>query len=146
MKDTDLPSELGRLERELAERPRPAVPPALRRRVLAAVPVELRRQQRRARWAFAAQVAAAALLWLNLSLSATTATQGAPRRRGDPRAVRATAREIRRLLPGLSPREALACATALRAGTDLRGCPPPPARPLVPRVPTRQPGPKAQGG
>ena len=142
MKDTDLPSELGRLERELAERPRPAVPPGLRRRVLAAVPVELRRQRRRARWAFAAEVAAAAMLWLNLSLSATTATQGAPRRRGDPSAVRATAREIRRLLPGLSPREALACATTLRAGATLRGCPPRPARLL----PTRQPGPKARGG
>ena len=142
MKDTDLPSERGRNEREVAERPRPAVPPALRRRVLAAVPVELRRQRRRARWAFAAEVAAAAMLWLNLSLSATTATQSAPRRRADPSAVRATAREIRRLLPGLSPREALACATTLRAGATLRGCPPRPARLL----PTRQPGPKARGG
>ena len=83
MNESELPDELGRLERELAERPCPEPSADLRSRVLRLVEAELdgaglRRAEParpRAGWlSFAVATAAAVLIWINLSMSAANAT------------------------------------------------------------------------
>ena len=74
VQDFPLPSELQRLERSLAAGGGVGPPEGLRRRVMADVRSELRRERVRGGWAFAAAVAATVALWMNLSLSATQAT------------------------------------------------------------------------
>ena len=74
VQDSSLPPELQRLEHTLAEHPRVAPPDDLRLRVMADVRSELRRERAHDGWAFAAAVAATVALWMNLSLSATQAT------------------------------------------------------------------------
>ena len=129
MNDPPLPPDLRQLQRDLARRPSGDPPPELRQRVLAAVLAELGAPPAGARWAFAARTAAAVLLWINVSISATARTNGAPLRPpGAPTA--AVAQQIRRALPDLPPREALAYARVLRAGADL-----PPACAAWPRPP-----------
>jgi len=127
LNDPPLPPDLERLQRDLARRPSGDPPPELRRRVLAAVLAELGAPPAGARWTFAAETAAAVLLWINLSISATATTNGAPPR--PPGATTAAvAEQIRRALPDLPPREALAYARLLRAGANLL-----PARAALPR-------------
>jgi hypothetical protein len=130
--DPQLPPDLRQLQRDLARRPLPDPPAALRRRVLARALAELRARPSSARWAFAAKTAAAVLLWINLSISATATTNGAPPR--PPGATTAAvAEQIRRALPDLPPRDALACARLLRAGANLPPFCALPHRPGTPR-------------
>lgn len=69
-----LPTGLQQLEQSLAQGVGPGPPEALRDRVMSDVRTELRRERSRRNWAFAAVVAASVALWMNLSLSATQAT------------------------------------------------------------------------
>lgn len=97
-----LPPELEALERALAARPAPPLPPGLRRRVMEAV---RRRREARRPWTLAAGIAAGALLWLNAALVASFRDDregwwsAAP---PDPAATRRLMREV----PGLDLREA----------------------------------------
>jgi hypothetical protein len=74
VEDFPFSPELERLEHALAAGPGVDPPDDLRRRVIADVRAELRRERVRGGWAFAAAVAATVALWMNLSLSATQAT------------------------------------------------------------------------
>jgi hypothetical protein len=89
----------------------------------------LPRNGSRVTWSFAAAVAAAALVWINLSLSATLATDfnGRAVTQGPP--VEQVAQQIRQLLPELSDDEALRQAVMLRATSNM------PAGILLPPVP-----------
>jgi hypothetical protein len=73
-----LPDELRQFEEELIASRSSEPPTELRERVLGevqhALAVELRASRRQSRWAFAASVAASVLVWMNMSISATTAT------------------------------------------------------------------------
>ncbi len=119
MDDNQLPAELQQLERELAGRPRPVPPAELRRRVIDGARAELRRNGSRNGWTFAAAVAAAVVVWINLSMSATLGTDygPGPDTAGPP--VDKVAAQIRQLLPELSQRDALRQAVLLQARSDL---------------------------
>lgn len=73
-----LPNELRQLEEELIASRSSEPSTELRDRVLGevqhALAVELRASRRQSRWAFAVSVAASVLVWINMSISATTAT------------------------------------------------------------------------
>lgn len=130
---SDFPPELEAIERELVAELR-AVPPAgLRGRVMAGVHRELGRERLWSRWIFAAQVAAAAAIWINLSWSAARATERDLMDRRPPRSLVAGAEEIRLLLPGIPEREALRQAILLEAGSSLARCPALQVRPPDPR-------------
>jgi hypothetical protein len=120
--DFPLPPELQGLEQRLAARPRPQPSSRLKEQVLGSLRSELRRSQGGARWAFAVAVAATVLLWLNLSLSATQATDFGLRLDGRRQPVEPIAAEIRQLLPDLPPHEALRQAVLLRAGAGVVPC------------------------
>jgi hypothetical protein len=119
MDQQQLPPELQRLEQELADCPGPAPPAELRQRVMEGVRAELRGRSLRNGWPFAAAVAAAALLWMNLSLSATLATDYNTRPYTSAPPVKEVAEQIQKLLPELSEREALRQAIFLKAGSHL---------------------------
>jgi len=119
MEDEQLSAELEELERDLAGRPRAEPSADLRERVIEGVQAELRRRKARNGWAFAAAVAAAALVWINLSLSATLGTDYGPRRVRPRPPVDRMAQQIQQLLPELSDCEALRQAVLLEAGWDL---------------------------
>lgn len=129
MEHRQLPPELQQLERDLTARPLPEPPADLRRRVIGQVRAGVRQERSAARWAFAAALAAAVLVWVNLSLSATQATDYGMRLGGQGPPIGMAARQIQRLLPGISRREALRQATLLQAGSNLVACPDFPARP-----------------
>jgi hypothetical protein len=74
MDNEPLSAELEQLESALCRRSLPTVPSGLRHRVLDDLQSRLRREQSQSRWQFAAAVAVAAMIWMNLSLSATQAT------------------------------------------------------------------------
>jgi hypothetical protein len=132
MNESELPDELERLERELAERPRPEPSADLRDRVMRTVEAELggaelRRVQpprtRAGGWlSFAAAAAATVLIWANLSLSAANATRYDLRLPAEPRALDETARQIRDLVPGMSEQEARRYALILHGGANLVPC------------------------
>jgi hypothetical protein len=126
--DFPLPPELAPLEQELAARPRGQPSAQLKERCLHSLRAELRRQQAGSRWAFAVAVAATVLVGLNLSLSASQATDFGFQLDGRQQSVERTAEEIRRLLPDLSPQEAMRQAALLRAGADIVPCPSVPAQ------------------
>ena len=97
-----LPPELEWLEQDLAGRACPEPSHDLRRRVMTDVRAELRRDRARRNWAFAAALAATVALWMNLSLSATQATDYGLRCDGHAAATDAGPRQIdllRELLP-----------------------------------------------
>ena len=121
MENHDLPPDLQELERDLAGRPRPVPPAALRQRVIGGVRAELRRNGSRNGWTFAAGLAAAVVVWVNLSLSATLATGFGSKRGGTGPPVEKVAEQIQQLLPELSDEEARRQAVLLQAGSDLRG-------------------------
>ncbi len=118
-----LPPELERLERHLALREHPQPLPQARQRFLCSVRAELRRSQARSRWAFAVAMAATVLVWLNLSLCATQATDCGLEIDGRRQSARDGAEQIQQLLPDLNPREAMRQAVLLRAGTGVIPCP-----------------------
>lgn len=129
MDDPQLPPELKRLERALAQRPCPSPSSDFRARLLGKVQVDLEQVEppgvgsapRRPNgwWAFAAATAATVLFWFNLSLSAAgTTAYGLPS--GPKEApIELAARQIRELLPELSEREATSHAVRLHAGSRL---------------------------
>ena len=118
-----LPPELEGLERLLAARERRQPPPEMKQRLLFGVRAELHRSQDSSRWAFAVAVAATVLVWLNLSLCATQATDCGLALRGPHQPVEDQAEQIRQLLPDLPPREAMRQAVLLRAATGVTPCP-----------------------
>lgn len=152
MTDEQLPSELERLEQELVARSRPMPSAALRQRVLDELRVELAspvesvdvdgrrgrhadptafgnknelrpRQQKGSLWAFAAGLAAVALLWLNLSMSATQATDFHLRIDGDGQSIDTVLAELQQLVPELSDRDARREAILLQTSTHIVPCP-----------------------
>jgi hypothetical protein len=132
MTDERLSPELERLERELSARPREEPPPWLRGRIMDCVETELRRR----RSFFDRRVlvaAAAALVWLNLSLSATNTTQAPLGPPGPQEPAEPVARQIGQLLPELPRAEARRLAVLYRAGSGLVPCPDWSCRPIVTR-------------
>jgi hypothetical protein len=132
MNEPELPDELERLERELAERPCPEPSADLRDRVLRLVEAsldgaELRRAEparpRAGGWlSFAVATAATVLVWINLSMSAANATSYDLRLPAETDAVDETARQIRRLLPEMSEQESRRYAMILQGSGDLVPC------------------------
>jgi hypothetical protein len=119
------------VEEVLRHRIRALPSPGHRGRVLAAVGEELAFARRSwwARpdtWRFAAALAAAAALWLNLAMSAANGMRLGAAPRADGAAVAASARSIRRILPDLPPEEALRQAVLARADVRLSAMPLPP--------------------
>jgi len=118
-----LPEDLVSLERELGARPHPRPTDALRERVMGEVRGALacdaaRTSRRLSVWEFAAALAAAVMLWMNLSMIAASDT------RLDLRASRANGTEasvaaLRELVPGLSEQEARREVTRLGRGLPL---------------------------
>jgi hypothetical protein len=119
MDDYQLPSDLQQLERDLADRWLPAASAGLRQRVLDDLPTRLRAERSRSRWQFAAAVAATVLVWMNLSMSATQATDFGLRPNEPTESIETTARQIEQLVPEFSPVEARRQAMLLRAGSNL---------------------------
>lgn len=110
---SDLPPELGELERRLAGRPGPD--PALRSRVLKAVDQALV-AERRGRWRFLLTTAAAAVLGVNLSMS--MGLNGGWQERDDTD-LESASHQVRLLYPGMSDDEIRREALLLRAGGQL---------------------------
>jgi hypothetical protein len=102
-----LPPDLERLEHLLANGPRPAPSAALRRRVLAGVQSELRRQLISLRWRFAAAFAAAVLAMLSFSLAAAQATSFVQQQHESTPSVREVAKQIQQRSPDISPEESI---------------------------------------
>jgi len=122
MENGQLSSELEQLERALANRMLPEASAQLRQRVLADVRSKLRAKRRQTNLQFAAVVAAAALLWMNLSMSATQATDFGFRRNlmnESSESIETVARQIQQLAPEFSPEEARREAILMRAGSDM---------------------------
>ena len=137
---SDLPDDLSDLELELTRRRQP--PPAgLRNRVMAAVVRELNRpalgERRAGMWQFAAAVAAAMLLAVNLSMSVANNTEWGPARQIDQQKVAALARRIGGLAPQLPEREPVRQAWLLQS--SLHVTPLPAARPSPARLRLDQP-------
>ena len=106
MEDWTLPPELQQLERDLCCRSLPDASGDMRYNVIKEVRGLMQNEARRSRWQFGIGVAAAALLWLNLSISATQATNfGLQWRENDP-SIEVAAEVIQRLVPELSAQEA----------------------------------------
>ncbi len=118
-----LPPELERLEARLAARERPQPSHQAKQRLLCSVRAELRRSRAQSRWAFAAAMAATVLVWLNLSLCATQATDCGLELGGPRQSLESGAEQIHQLLPDLPPREVTRQAVLLRAGTGVIPCP-----------------------
>jgi hypothetical protein len=119
MGDMQLPSDLEQLERDLAERWLPAASSNLRERVLTDLRTRLRAERSRSRWQFALAVAATVLLWMNLSMSATQATDFGFHPGEPAESVETIAKQIEQLVPELSPEDARREAILLRAGASL---------------------------
>lgn len=130
MADSQLPKELEQLEYVLAHRPHEDPPAELRSSVMDAMQVELRRQRPRTGWWTLAAMAAAAVLWLNLSLSATNATDGHLSAQGSQQPLRTLAGQIRELLPEISSEEAWRQALVLQTASAWTPCPELRAKPL----------------
>jgi hypothetical protein len=123
MENFPLPPELQRLERHLTARERPQPSYQAKQRLLCSVRAERRRSQARGRWTFAVAMAATVLVWLNLSLCATKATDCGLGLVGPHQPVENGAEQIHQLLPDLPPREAARQAVLLRAGSGVIPCP-----------------------
>jgi hypothetical protein len=104
MSPLDLPDDLADLERRLAQRHRPEPAGDLRRRVLAAV--RAAGSEGNGFWRFAAAVAAAALLAINLSMSVAADTDWHLGDTNPPPSAHAVARRLQEVLPDLPPDEA----------------------------------------
>jgi hypothetical protein len=123
MDDAELHPDLAALEGRLAGRPRPEPSTAFRSRLLAIVGRELKRGEVApgdgAVWYWVAVAAAAALLWINFSMSVANDMDwhfwgGLERNR-----LEGTAARIRTLFPELGAREALRQALLLQACSRL---------------------------
>jgi hypothetical protein len=118
-----LPPDLEQIERELAARPRSWPDAGLKERCVQQLRVELRGPGSGSRWSLVAATAAALLVGLNLSLSATQATDFGLHIGSQQQSVQRAAEEIRQLLPDVPPKEAARQAVLLRAGADIVLCP-----------------------
>ena len=110
-----LPTQLRAVEDRLAGRPPGRAPARLRPRVVTAMDAMLRDEPKIGFWRFTAAAAAVAIVGMNLSMSAANATHYRGRSATDAQAVRATATQIRDLLPGLSKSQARRQAILLHA-------------------------------
>ncbi len=106
MDNQHLPDELARLEADLTARARLEPPGELRERALTAVRAELRADELRSWWSFGAVASAAALLCLNLSLSALSPPIDGHQLVDARQSIAARAQLIRELLPEVSEAEA----------------------------------------
>jgi hypothetical protein len=127
MDNFPLPPELEQLERQLAVRERPQPLSQAKQRLLCSVRAESRRSRARSRRAFAVAMAATVLVWLNLSLCATQATDFGLELDGRQPPLENDAAQIQQLLPDLAPSEAMRQAVLLRAGARVVPCPKLPA-------------------
>jgi hypothetical protein len=121
MDDQPLPSELQRLERDLRARPLPAASDGLRERILDSLQARVKTEESRSRWQFAAAVAATVLLWMNLSMSATQATDFGLGPREARKSVEEITQQIQQLVPEFSRDEARHRALLLHAGSQSPG-------------------------
>ena len=80
--------------------------PDLRPRILDDLRSRLRAERSRARWQFALAVAVVVLVWMNLSMSATQATDFGLRLTGPSEPIETIAEQIHQLVPEFSPEEA----------------------------------------
>jgi len=117
--DFPLPPELQRLEQALSARPREQPSDELKQRCLRGIQAELRTQHARSRWTFAVAVAATVLVGLNLSMSASQATDFGFQLGGQQPSLEETAAEVRLLLPEVSPQEAMRHALLLQSGARI---------------------------
>jgi hypothetical protein len=137
--DFSLSPELQRVEQDLAARRRAEPSGQLKEQWLRTLRAELRRQAARSRWTFALAAAASVLVGLNLSLSASQATDygfqlDGRQLDGRQPSVQTTAEEIRRILPEVPPQEATRQAVLLRAGAGMVPCPNVPAKHVAPQT------------
>lgn len=128
METPQLPPDLERLERLLAERERPEPSAELKRRVIRSVETELWQanlppQRTNGWWTFVAATAASVVVLFNLSMSAARATSYDLHLANGHQSFDASAQQIRELLPELTPREAMQHAVTLQAGSKLARCP-----------------------
>lgn len=116
---SDLPDDLGELERRLIRHPRQEASEAFRRQVLAAVMWELDQNHadvaRRSLWQFAAMVAVTMLLWINFSMSAANDIDWHLTGSIDSESFAASVSLIEDLAPDLSERDAVRQAWVLHA-------------------------------
>ena len=104
MEDWELPAELQQLERDLGNCSLGDASTRLRQRVLDDVRSRLLAERSRSRWQFAAAVAAVAMVWMNLSMSATQATDFGFRRSGPTESVKTIAQQMQRVMPEFFPK------------------------------------------
>ncbi len=116
MATEDLPPDLAALEQELQSRRTAEPDPGLRRKVLASVRKKLHREPVPF-GQFAAALAAAALLWINLSISVVNDTCWPAAPPVDPDRVEETARRIRALVPDLPENEVYRQALLAQIGS-----------------------------
>lgn len=110
---------LRQLEQELTVRPRPGLPTELRARVLHAVARERVQEQRRGAWRFAASIAAAFVLWFNLSWFAARETKFFGPQTISAASLEEMTDQIQSLVPEFSAHEARRQALLFRACNDL---------------------------
>jgi hypothetical protein len=131
---SELPDDLAELERELAARRAPEPLTGFRPHLLAAVAEELNRfedgNNSRRFWRFAAVVAAALLLGINLSLSVVNDMDWHLTGGVDPERIAATATKLHELEPDLPEQEAYRQALVLQVA--VRMPPLPDCRPSLP--------------
>jgi len=129
MSSQDLPPDLAALERELMARDRPSPPSALRQRVLDGVRRDHRRPPRLPAWQFAAAVAAALLLGINLSVSVANNLSGHLADGLDKERLDAEAERLRGLVPELSDQEVYRQALLAQGAAQLLAAPVPSSSP-----------------
>ena len=132
MEDFKLPKDLSGLELELAARAIPEPSPELRGRVMLAIrqeSVESPAVDAAGTWRFAAAVAAALLLLLNVSMSVANHADWDVWGRPQKQDVASVARKLRETVPELSEREALRVARVMGSGAPLVLAPCPKERP-----------------
>jgi hypothetical protein len=128
METPELPPDLERLERLLAERERPEPSPDLKDRVVAKMeaasrPKQLPSQCPNGWWAFLATAAASVVFLFNVSSSAARATSYDLRLAAASKSIEPSLQQIQELIPELSHREARRHALTIQAGSTLARCP-----------------------
>ncbi len=123
MDHPELPSDLAALEHQLAGRSRPEPTAGFHQRLLARIGQELNQRDGRlaptSTWRFVATIAAAALLWINFSMSVANNMDWHFVGRIDRARLDATAERIRELFPELPAREAFRQALLAQGGARL---------------------------
>jgi DNA-binding transcriptional regulator YdaS (Cro superfamily) len=128
MEPLELPPDLAALEERLQARPQPPLSPALRQRVLTTLVAH--RAGRRSWKVFGAGLAAAALLGLNLTMTAVNSLGSRKLSAEDTADIAALTRQIQEIAPELSPREARGRALLYGSGRFGATALPGAARPL----------------